>query len=76
MFVINPATPLSIKWEGFPIILLAPNQVAKMVTPTIDVDKLLPASVKSLEVFIRFEAQKPMAIVIAIYIGMKIARAG
>ena len=45
---------------------LDPNQVAKMVTPTKDVDKLLPAKVKSVDVLIRLEAQKPIASVTAI----------
>ncbi len=75
MFVTNAATPLSIKCDGFPIMVLAPNHVAKMVTPTIEVDNLLPARVKSLEVLMRFEAQKPMAIVITIYSGIKVAKA-
>jgi hypothetical protein len=37
-----------------------PNHVAKSVTATKGVDKLLPASVKSPEVLIFLEAQKPI----------------
>ena len=64
--VTNADIPSSTKCPGFPMIDPEPNQVAKRVTPTNDVDKLLPANVKSVAVLIRLEAQKPMASVTAI----------
>ena len=68
--VTKDENPFSTNRPGFPMILLAPNHVAKMVTPTKDVERLFPARVKSVVVLIRLEAQKPIANVIAIYKGI------